>query len=168
MEKEIVIKPSFDVNSAIKVTFHVLFGSKKSIITFFAALFVIFSNIFFSIASGKKQEFDIYSLLMIVFFLTCIIFFSYRGIKKQIFNNPRLKENIVYVLNKDYFQEKGDSFEVKHFWENIIKVVENIDFYLIYITKYSALYVRKIDLKENQYDELRGLFNSLDIKKSLK
>lgn len=168
MEKEIIIKPSFDVNSTFKVIFYVLFGNKKSIIIFFTALFIIFSNNYFSIASGKKQEFDIYSLLMIVFFITILTFLIYRSIKKKILNNPRLKENIFFILNKEYFQEKGDSFEVKHFWENIIKVVENKDFFLIYITKYSALYVRKIDLKENQYDELRGLFNSLDIKKSLK
>ncbi len=168
MVKEIIIKPSFDVNSTIKVTLHVLFGDNKSKIIFFLILFGVSSNIISNIILNKKQEIDIYSFLMVIFFLTSIIFFSYRGIKKKLLSNPRLKENIFYILNNEYFQEKGDSFEIKHYWKNIVKVVEKKDFFLIYIAKNAALFIRKIDLKENQYDELKELFNSLDIKKSLK
>jgi hypothetical protein len=43
-----------------------------------------------------------------------------------------------------------------------------IKWFLIYIDKKHAKVIRKADLKDNQYNELKELFSSLPIKKSLK
>ena len=48
------------------------------------------------------------------------------------------------------------------------KVVEKKEWFLIYIEKNTAKVIRKADIKDNQYNELKELFNSLNIKKSLK
>jgi hypothetical protein len=131
--------------------------------------FIFLFNIF---GSALLDKFDIFSLLqtiiILVFFLFLFIFSIYRNTQKKILENPRLKENIIYTINKEYFQEKGDSFEVKHFWKNVFKVVEKEEFFLIYISKNKANFIKKSDLKDNQYNELKELFSSLNIKKSLK
>jgi len=57
---------------------------------------------------------------------------------------------------------------MKYFWKDIFKIVEKNDWFLIYITKNMAKVIRKADLKDNQYKELKELFGSLNIKKSLK
>ncbi len=169
MEKEVIIKPSFDVKSTFNASLLVLMSTKLKLYSLFL-LTIILINLFSNFALEEKT--DIISIIIpFLIFPTIIllsVFFIYRSTKKQIEENPRLKENIVYILNNEYFQEKGDSFEIKHFWKNIIKVVEKKDFFLIYIAKNKANFIRKSDLKNTQYDELKELLSSLNIKKSLK
>ncbi|VXB06548.1 conserved hypothetical protein [Flavobacterium sp. 9AF] len=168
MEKEIIIKPSFDVKSTFKASMNVFFGSKLIV---FLAIFIAINifSIHGTLSMGVK---DIFSAIAPIFIIPLLIiiylFVAYRNSKKQIQDNPRIKENIIYTLNSEYFEEKGDSFEVKHFWKNIKKVVEKNDLFLIYIGNNRANFIRKVDLKENQYNELKELLNSLNIKKSLK
>ena len=80
-------------------------------------------------------------VLILVFFI--MIYFVYYSTKRMINNNPRLNENIQYVINSEYISEKGDSFEMKHFWKDIVKIEEKDNWYLIYIQKIRALVIRK-------------------------
>ncbi len=168
MEKEIIIEPKFDVKTTFKATLLVFFSSKNFLYILF--IMILFTFSFF----GKNifEETNFFSILQpiifILFFLSILTFSIYRNSKKQIINNSRLEENIVYVLNNEYFQEKGESFEVKHFWKNVIKVVEKKEFFLIYVTKNKANFIKKSDLKDNQYNELKELLSSINIKKSFK
>ena len=160
MEKEVIIKPSFDVKSTFNASLLVLMSTKLKLYSLFL-LTIILINLFSNFALEEKT--DIISIIIpFLIFPTIIllsVFFIYRSTKKQIEENPRLKENIVYILNDEYFQEKGDSFEIKHFWKNIIKVVEKKDFFLIYIAKNKANLIRKSDLKNTKYDELKELLS---------
>ncbi|WP_396155960.1 YcxB family protein [Flavobacterium sp.] len=45
---------------------------------------------------------------------------------------------------------------------------ETKKWFLIYQKKNTALPIIKTDLKDNQYNEIKELFNSINIKKSLK
>ena len=163
MEKEVIIKPSFDVKSTFNASLLVLMSTKLKLYSLFL-LTIILINLFSNFALEEKT--DIISIIIpFLIFPTIIllsVFFIYRSTKKQIEENPRLKENIVYILNDEYFQEKGDSFEIKHFWKNIIKVVEKKDFFLIYIAKNKATFIRKSDFKNTHYDELKEFLSSLN------
>ena len=129
---------------------------------------VIFNNIFVNFNNIEISLIEtITSILVIPLFLSFFIFSIFRKTKKSILENPRLKENIIYIINNKSFQEKGDSFDLKYFWENIKKIVEEKDFFLIYVAKNNAIVIKKTDLKDNQYIELKELFNSLNIKKKL-
>jgi amino acid permease len=167
MEKEIIIKPTFDIKSSFKATLQVLLGSKL-ILLIILILMVIFNNIFVNFNNIEISLIEtITSILVIPLFLSFFIFSIFRKTKKSILENPRLKENIIYIINNKSFQEKGDSFDLKYFWENIKKIVEEKDFFLIYVAKNNAIVIKKTDLKDNQYIELKELFNSLNIKKKL-
>jgi energy-coupling factor transporter transmembrane protein EcfT len=168
MEVEIVIRPKFDVKTTFKATMLVFFSSKN----FLYILFILFLLTLSFFGKNIFEEANFFSILQPIFLILCFLsiltYSFYRNSKKQIIDNYRLEENIVYILNNEYFQEKGDSFEIKHFWKNIIKVVEKKEFFFIYVAKNKAIFIRKTDLKDNQYNELKGLLSSLNIKKSLK
>jgi len=51
-------------------------------------------------------------------------------------------------------------------WKESFQIKETDKWFLLYLNKTSALPIIKEDLKDNQYNELKQLFNSLDIKKS--
>jgi hypothetical protein len=166
MEKEIIIKPSFDAKSTFKATMYIL-GKKSYVIYFtiiFGALLINLYNADFKSNWIEWLPFPIIFPLVIIF----SVYKLYSASKKQLKENPRLKEEIFYSINADYFQEKGETFEVKHFWKNLFKIVEKKEMFLIYTLKNRAMLIKKSDLKENQYNELKELFNSIDIKKSLK
>lgn len=172
MGKEIILKPSFNVRSSMKGTYYILYKPLNIIIFSFLLASAIFglSDYFFNILDNTKKtnhDFPFFGLIIILlpFFIYLL---TYKAAKKQINNNPRIKEDISYIFNMEYFQEKGETFEVKHFWKNILKIVEKKDMFLFYIGKNRAMLLQKADLKDNQYNELKQLFNSIDIKKSLK
>jgi hypothetical protein len=48
------------------------------------------------------------------------------------------------------------------------QIKETKSWLLIYVQKNSAFPIIKSELKNNEYNELKELFNSIDIKKSLK
>ncbi|MGO4770707.1 YcxB family protein [Flavobacterium sp. W22_SRS_FK3] len=172
MEKEIIVKPSFNISSTMKGTFYILL--KPWYIFFLGFLLIVgvfnfldsYLNVF-SHYDKTNDGFPTFAVFIILFPLF-LSFSIYRGTKKQINENPRLKEDIRYIFNNECFLEKGDTFEVKHFWKNLFKIVEKKDMFLFYTTKNRAIILQKKDLTDNQNNELKQLFNSIDIKKSLK
>ena len=169
MEKEIIVKPSFNISSSMKATYYILWKPWYFIFFFFLLFAAIFglADYFFNIVDQSNKDFPTFGVVIII--LPLFIYFSIRKkLKKQITENPRIKEDISYIFNNEYLQEKGDTFEVKHFWKNLIKIVEKKDMFLFYTTKNTGILLQRLDLNDNQYNELKQLFNSLDIKKSLK
>lgn len=165
MESQIVIKPSFDANSVFKAT---LLVYKNSRLVIYLIVFFIIMLISASANASYDKYFwvplaTIYPLVVLLF-----VYRIYATSKKQITDNPKLQEDISHVFTADYFQEKGESFDIKYFWKDIVKLEEKNDLFLIYIKKNQAKFIKKSDLKNNQYNELKALFNSLNIKKSLK
>lgn len=165
MENEIIIKPSFDAKTICLATFHIIVGMKTKIIFSIFLMLLIFT-VFFSFFIEDINTFSIIKpYIYLIFFVGLFTFSMYRITKKQISQNPKIKENISYILNNEYFQEKGESFEIKYYWKEVIKIVEKKDFFLIFIAKNKAIVIKKIDLKNNQYNELNELFKSLNLKK---
>ena len=165
MENQIVIKPTFDAKSVFLASLAV--GVSYKIIIYFI---IVFGFSMFNLHNQGIANFAVFLpfSIVIILVLGAILFSTYLRSKKHINDNPKLKEDITYVLNRDFFYEKGETFEIKYFWNEVFKVTEKKEFFLIYIKKNVAKIIKKSDLKDNQYNELKSLFNSLDIKKSLK
>lgn len=172
MNQEIIITPTFDVRSSLKGLSYVLLKPRLLVLCVFIAFVFIFNfldstlNIFGNYAIDSERQFPV-GLFLIVALPFFFYFLSYRSIKKQLESNPRYKEQIFYVLNNDFLEEKGDSFAVKHFWKNLYQIVEKKNMFLIFTLKNRAILIKKSDLKQNQYQELKSLFNSLEIKKKI-
>lgn len=165
MENQITIKPTFDVKSIFNATISIFWGSRIMIfLIIFIALQLV--NVFLNGWQYLNSWWPFFFGIVILGAIMPLAF--YQASKKQMKDNPKLKEDIHYTLNHEYFFEKGESYEVKYFWKEVVKVQEKKDFFLIYIRKNAAKLIKKSDLQDNQYNELKTLFKSLPIKKSLK
>jgi hypothetical protein len=165
MENQITIKPTFDTQSIFKATLSVWLGSPMLIFVCIILVIQLY-NVFLN-GAGLLNSWA--PLLITILALGGLLPLAlYNVSKKQIKENPKLKEEILYTLNQEYFFEKAETYEVKYFWRELIKIQEKNDFFLIYVRKNAAKIIKKSDLKDNQYNELKTLFNSLPIKKSLK
>ncbi|MDI9309609.1 MAG: YcxB family protein [Limnohabitans sp.] len=167
MEKDIVINCNYSKEELSKVTKHILLNSK-----IFKYLFVGLPIIFaINVASSEKTDsffLDyIFPVLIVIVIWTYIYFRSIHTAKKRIISNSKNFENITLTVNKDSFIQEGQTFKIQNFWKEINKIKETKEWYLIFQNQNSAIPIFKKDLSENQNNDLKELFNSLDIKKSL-
>lgn len=174
MTKEIIIKPYFEFKTVFSAMKSIWISKASNKILLIILLFFtlsLISSLF--IFSGAELIELVNSIknnpISLLFF--AIPFLSYLSIylnAKNQLNNYRLKENIEFIFNKDYFKEKGETFDINHFWDKLYKIKEHKDYFLIYQTKVRANIIPKKNITSDQYNELKELFNSIDIKKSLK
>ncbi len=168
MEKEIIIKPSFLFKDYFKVNLYEYWNRPSfKIISIAISITIILNIINFSLHETSLEEIFSSSFLFILLYPLAIIFSVYRYTKK-ILSSPKLKEKISISFNSNYLEDMGESFNMKYYWKDLKKIIEKKEWFLIYVEKNCPKVIRKADLKDNQYNELKQLFNSLDIKKSLK
>lgn len=171
--KEIIIKPTFPFKDYFLVNLSIY---KKIPIVWISLIgFFIFLVTKDHIYITEKGDFQFngtlgdisFKVFLFLLMFGSLIFSIYRSTKKQIKKNPRINENINYIFNNEYFMEKRESFEVKHFWKNIKKIEEKNNWYLVYVQKLRALVVRKEDLANaNKLDEFKELVSYLNANKN--
>ena len=182
MENEIVIEHKSDINQLMKVSKYLLLNLRfvKFIPIFILALILIkylpdLSEINQEILEKNyNTENQNYILSEIVPFLLISIiwiFIGYRtlnSMKKNILSNKKNFEKQKITFTKKSYLQEGETFKIENFWNEMYQIKETKSWFLLYPKKNSAFPIIKSDLKDNQYNELKGLFNSLNIKKSLK
>ena len=156
MTEEIIIKPSFDFKTVFKANLYMSFNRLASkILVVFAALFIISILLaYFVIEGGFKNEVIssliespiLYMFLLYPFLLT---YLTYHITKKSL-KNYRLSEDIKQTFNNAFFQEKGQSFDIKHNWNKLLKVKKKKDYFLIYQAKSRANIIPKQSFKKEQ------------------
>lgn len=168
MDKEIIIKPNFIFKDYLRVNLFLEIKKPFNFIIIPVCLLFLIIDIIYMI-KGSKSFIELLYFPDVVFILLPLVkYFSIYKFTKTSLSNNKLKENIFIKFKNEYFEELGDSFNMKYFWKDIFKIVEQKEWFLIYIDKKHAKVIRKADLKDNQYNELKELFSSLPIKKSLK
>ena len=168
MEKEIVIKPNFIFKDYFKVNLYEYWNRPSfKIVSIAISIIIILNIINFSINEISLEEIFSSSFLFILFYPLIVIFSVYRYTKK-ILSSPKLKENISISFNSNYLEDVGESFNMKYYWKDLKKIIEKKEWFLIYVENNCPKVIRKADLKDNQYSDLKNLFNSINIKKSLK
>lgn len=165
MENNISIKPSFVFKDYFKVYLYLYINRPYFYVVTSVIILVVSVNLYGQIYYGNPIQ--TIPILIAVAYPIFLLFFIYSQTKK-ILSNEKLKENISIEFNTEYMEDKGESFHMRYFWKDILKIVEKRNWFLIYVNKDNAKVIRKADLKENQYQELKNIFNSLDIKKKLK
>lgn len=168
MDKEIIIKPNFIFKDYFKANLFLALNKPFYYIMLPLSLFFLLFDLY-QISKGSKKIIVLIDFPDLIFILLplMILFSVYKQTKTRL-SNVKLKENIFIKFNTEYLEDNGESFNLKYFWKDIFKIVEKKEWFLIYIDKKQAKVIRKADLKDNQYNELKELFSSLPIKKSLK
>lgn len=170
MNKEIKIGYQPNIDNLMKVSKYILLNLPfiKYIVPSFIFIF-LFSSISSSVLNDQSGSKD--SLLQLGMIMVIWVFIYFRiisSMKKNILANKKNEEfQTITFTEKSYLQE-GETFKIENFWNEIFKIKETKSWFLIYQKKNAAFPIIKVELKDNQYNELKALFNSLDVKKSLK
>jgi len=168
MENEIIIKPKFIINDYFKVSLFLFVTSRAFLfLTIADLLFVGYFTYYHYIGFYSFSDLMLIWFIAMVFWPALILLSMYVK-TKRILADPRLKEDISFTFNNTMLVDSGQNYSRTFFWSELLQIKETKNFFLIYITKYMVKVIRKVDLKENQYEDLKELFSSLPIKKSLK
>lgn len=167
MEKEIIIKPKYELKDYFKVNLYLAFSTLPYKIFSFFIIFM-FLLMLVNILLGTMNELLFESVhLIIIIYPFIAIYLIYFRTKKSL-QNPKLKEAVTMKFNNSFFEEIGQTYNIKYDWKEIYSIKETNKWFLIFIQKKQVKAIIKSELKDNQYNELKELINSLNIKKSLK
>ena len=167
MEREISIKPKYKLKEYFKVNLYLAFSTftyKVFSFLILVILIVMLANIL--LVNTNNFLFEPVHLIIFLYPLIAIYLIYFRTQKSL--QNPKLKEAVTMKFNNSFFEEIGQTYNIKYDWKEIYSIKETNKWFLIFIQKKQAKVIIKSDLKDNQYNELKELLSLLNIKKSLK
>ena len=178
MEKEIIIEYKPNIDTLVKVSKYLLIRLPFLKIVPFLIVIVLLQNNLGNFINNnnnnnnlnsKKWDFtDIIPFIVIISIWFFIYFRTMSTMKKNILKNKKNLETQQIIFKSNSFIQEGETFKIQNFWKDCYQIKETNEWFLIYLQKNSALPIIKANLNNNQNDELKLLFNSLNIKKSLK
>jgi len=172
MEKEIKINYQPNIDNLMKVSKYLLLRLPFVKFILFGIIVLFITNNLPGLYNSKTEEKnffkDIFPYIIIASVWVFIIFRSISLSKENLYKNKRNFEYQKITFNKNSYIQEGETFKIENFWSETYQIKETKSWFLIYPKKNSALPIVKADLKDNQYNELKELFGSLNIKKSLK
>ncbi len=169
MNKEIKLDYEPSIDELIKASYYPILNNWKIRFFFGTMLLALCYNIIYPLF--EKENFGVLDFLPLIVMPIFLYFGSKRIFnisKKKLANNPKLNEKRQVFINNESLTNIGESFKVKYLWNEFSKIEETTRWFLLYIGDYRIFPIIKNDLKDNQYNELKELFNSINIKKSLK
>jgi len=187
MEKEVVIKQSLDAKTVDKVSKSVMFSRKWRVILYIVIVSIIaVPNLITTFTNRNNNNYtetssiddvptaEIISLLLPIFFIGAVFIVLYfvkrRATRKQFEKKGRYFKNVILTINNKFFKTQGEGFENTYYWEEMYKVKETPQFYLIYSEKLRAHVIDKAQLDPWQSEDIKEIFSALKpkIKVSLK
>jgi len=160
MEKRIEIQPKIIAKDLALLSVYVLYR-KVRVFLFIFIVFLILSyslplDSFLGVSFPKPS-------LTIILFLIIFPIVIYFGVLKSTKKNPKIKEDITYIITENFLEQKGESFYVKHAFKDLNKSVETKRWFLIYINKLSIIFINKKDV-HNKLPLLRSLLSNINQK----
>jgi len=190
MEKEVITTQSLNPKTVKKAGKSVIFSQKSRWLLYFGILaFFVIINFVGSYTSGttpdshttvrhqtQNEDFgsDIFTLLMpaliILGAFAIWLLLKKKATKTQFQKKARYFTNVTFTINTSYFRKKGEGFENTYYWEEMYKVKETSQFYLIYSEILHAHVIDKAQLDPWQAEDIKEIFSALEpkIKVSLK
>jgi heme/copper-type cytochrome/quinol oxidase subunit 2 len=195
MEKEVVTTQTIDLKTAKKAIKAASLRLQPYVIyiVIFCIFFAVnFSQIFFSNSNDTTNESAAHErapavrdsviawseilVSLIPFFILIIVYIFIKrfvkngGIKEQFEKKTRYFTNVTYTVNSNFLKVQGDGFESTNYWEEMHKVKETKEFYVIFSEKLRAHIIDKAQLDPWQTEEIKEIFSGLKskIKVSLK
>lgn len=170
---EITYKPT--IETLMKVSRYLLLEIKAfryGPIFLVVMIFINYYSNHLNAKSGIENPDPIWIQLLPFIILPIVLIVIYFGslstMKKTMLNNRRNFETQKISFDENTYTQQGETFKVESFWSEVYQVKETKDWILIYPRKNSAFPIVKSDLNSGELSDLRELFRSLPIKKSLK
>jgi len=188
MEKEVVTTQSLDAKTVNKVSKSILISRKWRVVLYIVIVTVFGIKNF--ITNNTSSTNDNYSetpsqdnvvpaseiLIMLLPAVVVVVIFiilyivKRKATQKQFEKKGRFFRNVTSTINNKFFKTQGEGFENTYYWEEMYKVRETPQFYLIYSEKLRAHVIDKAQLDPWQSEDIKEIFKSLEtkIKVSLK
>ena len=174
MDNEIQITYKPNIDTLMKVSRHLLMNLKfikYGPLFFICLLLITYWSSHAALKPGYSIHYSIADYIQFLIFpiIVAIVYFTtLSSMKKSLLANKRNFETQKITFNGNLYKQQAETFAVESFWNETYQIEETKDWFLIYPRKNSALPIVKSDLTEDEYQELKTLFNSLPVKKSLK
>ena len=150
MDNGIIIRPNYIFWDYFKINFYILVN-KLSYYIIIPFSFIFISLDIYYINTGQKKAIELIEFPSIVFLLLpFIIFLSVYRITKHSLSNKKLKEDIKIIINSQYVDYQGETFNIKYSWADFLKLKETKNWFLFYVNKKQAQVIRKKDLNDEQ------------------
>ena len=165
MEKEVTIKQSLNTATLAKAMTYILFTSPIAYL--YCIIYVVFLLNFlltisnpFNLPDGGPDSF---STPLAAFTIAPLFFLIMRNFfaKKAIEKNSRFYTNVLYTFSTKSFRKEGEGFNIVLKWNEIKKIKESKEWFLLYVNSQQAHIVDKSQLSPGQKDELKDTFKSV-------
>jgi|GEM_PF-1132315 len=132
------------------------------IITIFGLILLVGPVILFLIKPELVDgKFPFPQFALGIVFTLIIPLLIFRASKKAYYGNTQLSEETQYTFDNEGINLNGQTFSLHLKWNRIVEVVENADFFLLYITKQSCHILPKAQLSEKQESDIREVVRSI-------
>jgi hypothetical protein len=164
MEKEVVIKQSLNTDALAKAMTYILFTSPVAYI--YCIIYIVFLLNFlltisnpFDIPDGGPDSFTTPFIALTtipIFFLIIRKFVAKKAFEK----NSRFYTNITYTFSNESFRKEGEGFNIVLKWNEIKKIKESKNWFLLYQNSQQAHIIDKSQIDPEEKDELKRIFRS--------
>jgi|GEM_PF-2520700 len=164
----IVIKRQPEIKSLVSVARYILLRMPYLKIVAFFAAFILVVNLFGYGQQKPGTAASEWISFLFVFLVWGVIIYSVDcSIQKNLARNPKNLEPQTLTFTSNSLTSEGQTYQVEYPWESIHKIKETRRWILFYINKTSALPIEKENLTDIEYNDLKKLLASLNVKKQL-
>lgn len=163
MQKVLEFEMHINEKEYMQFCFYSTYTSKIIIYITLVCVLLCFATLFVALSSNSKLETKSFVFLLILVGLIIYIPFSvYRNSKKNYHSKgARFTEKMLFTIDDQWINTKGESFETNRNWEKILRVKETKNWFLIYENKMNAHIINKRCLTEDKINGLRILIKSI-------
>ncbi len=97
-----------------------------------------------------------------------IVIRSFLRLRFAFNSNKKIQESISYTFTREKIKTKGETFDDEFTWNNVYKVKENKEWFLIYQSAQTMNMVPKKFFTKEQISELRDIIKSNNVKSKLR
>lgn len=150
MENKIEFTNTLTKDDVIALTFHAANNRGSFRFLKFAVPAVLLLIILVSIQSGGLPQGIEPIVFLLVFLIILLPLVMYYSSIKEYKSNNRIKESVIYEIDKNQIHAKSDSFDTTMTWDKIHNMTENKKYFFIWQSRNSANIIPKRLLAENE------------------
>ncbi|MBI1228408.1 MAG: hypothetical protein GC192_24450 [Bacteroidetes bacterium] len=146
----------------LKASFYISYRQPAMLFIAIFGLFILVSPLIYHLAgvepNGKMTLLKLALGLYLLAFVPLIIYFKCR----RAFNSKsRVVEPMDWMVDYEWINVKGTSFETKMTWEKVLKVLETKEFFFVYQSKIQANIISKREMSPAQIQGFRSIVKGI-------
>jgi hypothetical protein len=160
--ENVSISTKLNADEYVRVNFYMLYRKILAIFLFgIGAIMLLIILYYYLIDPSHFESFPFYQFIFGIYATVGMPLGTYWAARRSFRNNPRLQETILYTIDHEFIELKGESFNSKLTWEKIYKVTETKRWMLIWQTKSLANVLPKKDFDTKSLTQFKSLIRGI-------